>query len=114
MNGQLCWRDYRYREDEQQFWRARFRGLNNQEFLKKDYEEIVREVDEEIMCFEHLITRENPELYIAPNKGFYELDNKNDNVIYHIESNNEDKCLVYNVSSKECSVVTEDECQTYK
>ena len=38
----------------------------------------------------------------------------NDNVIYHIESNNEDKCLVYNVSSKECSVVTEDECQTYK
>ena len=44
-----------------------------------DYEEIKREVDEEIMCFEHLITRENPEIYIAPNKSFYELDNKKEN-----------------------------------
>ena len=31
------------------------------------------------MCFEHLITRENPEIYIAPNNDFYELDNKKDN-----------------------------------
>lgn len=31
------------------------------------------------MCFEHLITRENPEIYIAPNKDFYELDNKKEN-----------------------------------
>ena len=35
---------------------------------------------------------------------------KNDNVIYHIESNKVPKCLVYNVSSKECSVVNEEEC----
>ena len=31
------------------------------------------------MCLEHLITRENPVLYIAPNKDFYSLDNKKDN-----------------------------------
>ena len=53
--------------------------ISENEFLKKDYEEIIREVNEEIMCFEHLITRENPILYIAPNKDFYCLDNKKDN-----------------------------------
>lgn len=63
--------------------------LKRQEYLKnkikdnenyiKDYDEIIRIVDEELMCLEHLITRENPTLYIAPNKGFYELDNKKDN-----------------------------------
>lgn len=52
---------------------------NNNDNLKKDYEEIIRIVDEEIMCLEHLITRENPILYIAPNKDFYELDNKKEN-----------------------------------
>ena len=31
------------------------------------------------MCFEHLITRKNPTLYIATNKDFYELDNKKEN-----------------------------------
>lgn len=53
--------------------------LEKAEYLINDYEEITREVKEEILCFEHLITRENPELYIAPNKGFYELDNKKNN-----------------------------------
>ena len=53
--------------------------ITENEYLKKDYEEILSEINEEKMCFEHLITRENPELYIAPNKEFYELDNKKDN-----------------------------------
>ena len=47
--------------------------------LKDDYKTIINEVNEEIICFEHLITRENPILYIAPNKDFYEYDNKKDN-----------------------------------
>ena len=47
--------------------------------IKEQYEEIIREIDEELMCFKHLLTRSNPELYIAPNKDFYELDNKKDN-----------------------------------
>lgn len=51
----------------------------NNENLRNHYEEIIRIVDEEIMCLEHLITRENPILYIAPNKEFYELDNKKEN-----------------------------------
>lgn len=53
--------------------------IKDNESLKKDYEEIIRIIDEEIMCLEHLITRENPVLYIAPNKDFYSLDNKKDN-----------------------------------
>lgn len=53
--------------------------VRDNEKLKKDYDEIIRIVDEEIMCLEHLITRENPILYIAPDKDFYELDNKKDN-----------------------------------
>ncbi|MBQ3021128.1 MAG: thymidylate synthase [Bacilli bacterium] len=53
--------------------------IEKADYLKDDYEEIIREVNEEIMCFEHLIIREAPILYIAPNKEFYELDNKKDN-----------------------------------
>ena len=53
--------------------------IENNESIKKDYEEIIRIVDEEIMCLEHLITRENPILYINQEKSFYELDNKKDN-----------------------------------
>jgi len=53
--------------------------IENMPFLKDDYEVIKREIDEEIMCLEHLITRENPEIYIAPNKDFYSLDNKKEN-----------------------------------
>ena len=53
--------------------------ISDMPFLANDYEEIKREVEEEIMCFEHLITRENPEIYIAPNKDFYCLDNKKEN-----------------------------------
>ena len=53
--------------------------IKDNESLRKEYEEIIRIVDEEIMCLEHLITRENPILYIAPNKEFYELDNKKEN-----------------------------------
>ena len=48
-------------------------------FLKEQYNTIINETNEEIMCLEHLIKRENPYLYIAPNKDFYELDNKKDN-----------------------------------
>ncbi len=48
-------------------------------YLKDDYKTIINEINEEIMCFEHLITRKNPTLYIAPNKDFYELDNKKEN-----------------------------------
>ncbi len=48
-------------------------------FLENDYKTIINEVNEEIMCLEHLITRENPELFIRDNKDFYELDNKKDN-----------------------------------
>ena len=47
--------------------------------LKEDYKEIMKEIDEEIMCFKHLLTRRDPELYVAPNKDFYELDNKKEN-----------------------------------
>ena len=53
--------------------------IESMPFLANDYEEIKREVEEEIMCFEHLITRENPEIYVASNKDFYELDNKKEN-----------------------------------
>lgn len=53
--------------------------IKDMPILKNDYEEIINDVEEEIMCLEHLITRENPELYVAPNKDFYELDNKKDN-----------------------------------
>ena len=53
--------------------------INDMPFLINDYEEIKKEIDEEIMCFEHLITRENPEIYITSNKDFYELDNKKEN-----------------------------------
>lgn len=53
--------------------------VEENENLTKDYEEIIRMVEEEIMCLEHLITRENPILYIAPDKDFYELDNKKEN-----------------------------------
>lgn len=53
--------------------------IKNNDNLRKEYDEIIRIVDEEIMCLEHLITRENPLLYIAPNKEFYELDNKKEN-----------------------------------
>ncbi len=48
-------------------------------FLKQDYSNIIETLNEEIMCLEHLITRENPILYIAPDKDFYEFDNKKDN-----------------------------------
>lgn len=51
----------------------------NAPYLKDDYDEIIKEVKEEILCFEHLLTRENPELYITPNKDFYSLDNKKEN-----------------------------------
>ena len=47
--------------------------------LENDYKEIMRDVNEEIMCFKHLLTREEPYLYVAPNKDFYNLDNKKDN-----------------------------------
>ena len=47
--------------------------------LKSSYSKIMNETNEEIICFEHLITRDNPYLYITPNKDFYELDNKKDN-----------------------------------
>lgn len=53
--------------------------IKDMPILVDDYKEIIREVEEELLCFKHLITRENPELYIAPNKEFYELDNKKDN-----------------------------------
>lgn len=53
--------------------------INNASYLVDDYEEIIREINEELLCFEHLITRENPELYIRDNKDFYSLDNKKDN-----------------------------------
>lgn len=45
-------------------------------YLKDDYEYIINEIKEEIICLEHLITRENPVLYIADKKDFYEFDNK--------------------------------------
>lgn len=48
-------------------------------FLKEQYNTIINETNEEIMCLEHLIKREDPYLYIAPNKDFYELDNKKEN-----------------------------------
>jgi len=48
-------------------------------FLESDYQEVINEVNEEIMCFKHLLMRVEPSLYIAPNKDFYELDNKKDN-----------------------------------
>ena len=48
-------------------------------YLKEKYTTIINETNEQIMCLEHLITRENPYLYITPNKDFYELDNKKDN-----------------------------------
>ena len=48
-------------------------------FLESDYQEVINDVNEEIMCFKHLLTRSEPSLYIAPNKDFYELDNKKDN-----------------------------------
>lgn len=53
--------------------------IKDNPFLEKDYKTINNEVNEEIMCLEHLITRENPELFIRDNKEFYELDNKKDN-----------------------------------
>ena len=48
-------------------------------FLESSYKTIINETNEEIMCLEHLVTRENPYLYVTPNKDFYELDNKKDN-----------------------------------
>jgi len=53
--------------------------IKDMPFLMEDYQTIKREINEELLCFEHLITRENPEIYIAPNKDFYELDNKKEN-----------------------------------
>ena len=53
--------------------------IKENNYLKDDYEEIVREVNEEILCFEHLLTREDPVLYINPDKDFYSLDNKKNN-----------------------------------
>ena len=47
--------------------------------LKDKYQTIINDTNEEIICLEHLITRENPYLYVNPNKDFYELDNKKDN-----------------------------------
>lgn len=47
--------------------------------LKNEYEEILREVNEEIMCLKHLLTRQNPTLYVNSNKDFYKLDNKKNN-----------------------------------
>lgn len=61
----------------------RYEYLNNKikvmPNLENDYMEIMRDVNEEIMCFKHLLTREEPYLYVAPNKEFYQLDNKKDN-----------------------------------
>ena len=53
--------------------------IKNNPDLKESYSKILNETNEEIMCLEHLITRDNPTLYIAPNKDFYEFDNKKDN-----------------------------------
>ncbi len=48
-------------------------------YLKEDYENIINEIKEEIMCLEHLITRKNPSLYISDKKDFYAFDNKENN-----------------------------------
>ena len=47
--------------------------------LKDSYNTVINDTNEEIMCIEHLIKRINPNLYIAPHKDFYELDNSKDN-----------------------------------
>lgn len=47
--------------------------------LSNEYELIINEVEEELMCLKHLITRENPSLYVTSGKDFFELDNKKDN-----------------------------------
>ena len=47
--------------------------------LKDNYNTIINDTNEEIMCLEHLIKRNDPKLYIKPNKDFYELDNSKDN-----------------------------------
>lgn len=48
-------------------------------YLEKDYKTILDEINEELMCLEHLITRKNPYLYISNKKDFYSFDNKKDN-----------------------------------
>lgn len=48
-------------------------------YLENDYKTILNEINEELMCLEHLITRENPYLYISDKKDFYSFDNKKDN-----------------------------------
>ena len=53
--------------------------VSNNPDLLDSYKTIINDINEEIMCFEHLITRQNPYLYITPNKDFYELDNKKEN-----------------------------------
>ena len=47
--------------------------------LKDNYNTVLNDVNEEIMCIEHLIKRREPKLYIRPHKDFYEYDNQKDN-----------------------------------
>ena len=51
----------------------------SREDSKEAKNSLLTEIEEEIMAIEHLITREDPELYINPDKSFYDYDNRKDN-----------------------------------
>lgn len=53
--------------------------IKNNPSIKSDYDNILNEINEDTMCFEHLIKREEPILFIKDKDNFYEYDNKKDN-----------------------------------
>ena len=60
-------------------WESFIKNNDDKEIIK-EYKKILEGSDiEELMTLKHLITRENPELYLSNKDNFYEFDNKKEN-----------------------------------
>ena len=46
--------------------------IKNNPSIKSDYDNILNEINEDTMCFEHLIKREEPILFIKDKDNFYD------------------------------------------
>ena len=53
--------------------------INANPLMKDEYQEIYRETKEEKMVLEHMLTRQNPVLWLADKDDFYQFDNSENN-----------------------------------